>query len=641
MFQTFVGNSRRPRQVDLSGRSNNPFAVLSGLQPPNSPQSSNVAIAHAQQERRARQQERERLQAAKTIQRTWRGHASRTEVRSWCREAWDNREGIQVGMEPVQIFEYAGKEESLAQLRMLVRFASPVDLRDIHRVGHHGNRLRVSSDLASIITEDDGWMYPLLRLARIIMASVKHIRKLALLPEDLLADQLLFLSFIAARIPSHIALESHAYYSTLAEISQSINPTFWARGGNDNLLQQTILSLLEHTRINSLTAYEGFVSELLTTASLQRCLDLPTLSTSLNFTSLANCIEKLSRASSNSSFPIKTKIELLWLLAYFICIHRSQGVIAGLSIVPDARFTNIVSNLLSHLADDIGPYTDGSARSSLSSFDVFIQGEISSLVDQEAITGLLAQSKITISADKVEDQGADDTAALAGYALTLLRVFPRRGDEIRMWLHLGSVSNETAPDSRSRNSIPAIKHFWEVVSQTQIFRSISLYPRNAIAFLKLENDRQDTVKASSNTRASLKEREWTILLLFLELYTFVLKVMDDEEFMSGADSIAEHQSWTRRSALPLVQVQSLTIFLKNFAFSLYWNATEILRPEEDMNTGGLASYFGNTHAISPNQPHKETLSKADDTVITRISGMSLGYLKGLVTGLLRMIYERE
>jgi ubiquitin-protein ligase E3 C len=90
MFQTFSGSSKRARQVNLSGQNANPFAAagwggsVSGTRNP---------VANAQQERQQRQQERDRLNAAKRIQRTWRGHRAREELSNFRRKVWDEADG--------------------------------------------------------------------------------------------------------------------------------------------------------------------------------------------------------------------------------------------------------------------------------------------------------------------------------------------------------------------------------------------------------------------------------------------------------------------------------------------------------------------------------------------------------------------
>src|SRR6186713_3297297 len=92
MFQTFTGSSRRPRQVNLSGRNNNPFAAVQQTSAARG--SLPTAVVNAQQERKARQYERERLQAAKVLQKSWRGHRCRKGLREEARRQWDEQEQI-------------------------------------------------------------------------------------------------------------------------------------------------------------------------------------------------------------------------------------------------------------------------------------------------------------------------------------------------------------------------------------------------------------------------------------------------------------------------------------------------------------------------------------------------------------------
>ena len=95
MFQSFTGSSRRPRQVNLSGRTNNPFAAFPGNPSTRStPHASNPqsAVAIAQQERLQRQRDREKQNASRVIQRVWRGYRSRSGTYGIWRSEWDNNE---------------------------------------------------------------------------------------------------------------------------------------------------------------------------------------------------------------------------------------------------------------------------------------------------------------------------------------------------------------------------------------------------------------------------------------------------------------------------------------------------------------------------------------------------------------------
>jgi len=123
MFQTFSGSSRRPRQVNLSGQNLNPFASNSW-----SPSASGTqkTVANAQQEREQRRQERERLNASKRIQRTWRGHKSRRELADSRRAQWDNIKTTSA--------QSASETVLAEQALLLVAFFSPRRQDDVGRL---------------------------------------------------------------------------------------------------------------------------------------------------------------------------------------------------------------------------------------------------------------------------------------------------------------------------------------------------------------------------------------------------------------------------------------------------------------------------------------------------------------------------
>jgi ubiquitin-protein ligase E3 C len=72
----------------MSGQKNlNPFAATSWT--PNSSTSASKTVADAQAERNRRQHERDKLKAAQSIQKTWRGHAARRCLKDQRRETLD------------------------------------------------------------------------------------------------------------------------------------------------------------------------------------------------------------------------------------------------------------------------------------------------------------------------------------------------------------------------------------------------------------------------------------------------------------------------------------------------------------------------------------------------------------------------
>lgn len=87
MFPTFTGNSRRPRNVNLSGQNLNPFAATSWT--PSAGSGASKTVSNAQAERAQRQQDRDKLKAAGKIQKTWRGHRARRRLRDSRRDSFD------------------------------------------------------------------------------------------------------------------------------------------------------------------------------------------------------------------------------------------------------------------------------------------------------------------------------------------------------------------------------------------------------------------------------------------------------------------------------------------------------------------------------------------------------------------------
>lgn len=146
MFQSFSGSSRRPRQVNLSGQHIDPFAA-SGWGGP-AATGTKKTVAAAQQERQQRQQERERLQASKRIQRTWRGHKTRRELSGVRREEWDQLNS--------QI--RAGDGQSLSslvdELELFLAFFNPRNSDDIIRLQKFSDRL-LQADKDRFLLRDD------------------------------------------------------------------------------------------------------------------------------------------------------------------------------------------------------------------------------------------------------------------------------------------------------------------------------------------------------------------------------------------------------------------------------------------------------------------------------------------------------
>lgn len=281
------------------------------------------------------------------------------------------------------------------------------------------------------------------------------------------------------------------------------------------------------------------------------------------------------------------------------------------------------------------PENDEDPKYPQSPLPSFIKVELLSLVNQASISGLLARFNVDYA--KAEGAGEEDASLLASYALTLLRIFPQRGDEIRMWLYLGSLTIS------SGIQVPALKVFWQAMRSTAIFSAVRKDSKEALTILRSQIP---SVSMGVSSRETIKDREWRTILLFLELYTFVLRFTDDEEFLNGSlPSLAqptEPVSRIRESALPLEDVKQLTLFLKNLAFTTYYNAGELSDDYQQVTNGGLGTYFGTSTASRSQQPEDDAIAKhVSRRPFAGIAGMTFDYVRTIVTGVMRMLYERD
>ena len=646
MFPSFTGNARQRRQVNLSGRTNNPFA------------STQNALAQAQQERILRQQERERPPAATRIQKTWRGHKGRREARASWRQDWDHKERWEsprlpaAGEQPTwntasSWTSYVSEEECLDSLRLLVQFASPRNDEDVLRLYHFVSRYSRSMPLPPSSVPPNVWTQPFLQLARLSIATLNTKRKNPL-PYSIIDALLTFLPNLVTKVPKQLAPYSAEYFKTLADIALGHQTE------NFNLIKAAVIGLLQADTSRAASLYEGFVHEFLTVPNLPAMFgSFEDIARAIKYDLLANTLHQLLSASSQTNLlHLKSREALLWLLAYFIYFRRwAYAQKRKTADSPDVQYVSIVSRLVSFLANDISFRIDAlgsqieaasgtlaSAERPIQPLPPFVRSELLTLISQKNVSGLLAELDVTPVPESVSTGPHREASNLASYALTLLRAFPRRGDEIRMWLHRGSTSRRARTGGVE---MPAIKFFYQATSRTDIFDKISKDPHATVGMLRPDKIHGQTNGISSSIPTESRDQQWRVILLFLELYKFVLIFMDDEEFLSGSIESNSQWSYTRQSALPLEQVRQLTIFLKNLAFSMHWNAAEIAGIEETEAKISLAEYFGGSKAAQPEKGHEEPPEKFAEMSVAGVSGMTLAYMKGMVTGVLRMIYERE
>lgn len=657
MFQSFTGSSRRPRQVNLSGRNINPFASssASGRQAPHGYGAQNT-LAIAQQERLLRQQERDRLNSARLLQRTWRGYLSRKAARNAWRAEWDSNEQTRIGMkisfendDVDQIYKtvaYSSLDQCRIQLRLLLQFFEASNDSDALRLLYLSNALRKTLEEVSTMSDEEGWTSLLARLAKITLRLTQKLAsptRQSHLPGDLLLRSLCFLIDL---VPRQMARLAEEYYTVMTSLTVDVHTLSKKLGFSTDQLVATTLALLQPITADTSNAYEWFARKYLTIPDLGSHLgQLDMIASKINYRLLAKSLDSYAQGPAGKQLSNEDLESRLWLLAYFIYFRRSAVSGSSVEEAPEPEFLKVVSNLLNSVASFLSRRLE--PEDPLDNDEVqqpplhpFIEEQISSLVNQSSITGLLYKVRPSEAQNDISEAGSfvsEDAKALASYALTLLRVFPRRGDDIRMWLYLGSTTSLSPSTSQPDTRMPAIKYFWRLSSATDLFAKISRDSNGVLPLL-----RPSSGDAASNIQ---RDQDWTIILLFLELYTFLLKVMDDEEFFSNESvltGVNTTASWTRESALSLKDVKFLTLFLKNLGFTLYWNAADLNETQEVESTGSIMKYFSpSSNQNEPLPSVRELEQRNKEKGLPGVTGIPLDYFRGLVTGLLRMIHERE
>ena len=655
MFTSFTGNTRKARQVNLGGKKTNPFG------PPGSGAGSQAALDRAQQDRAQRQRERDTLNAAKRIQKVWRGHSARRDVADELRGAWDRVEESNGASHTVA---YESEDEALAQLQRLLRFASSRSDEDVRRIQHFASRqLETVKKLG--ITSSGPWPWAYLRLQRVLLVAMERLlQKTSSVQWQQVRASVVVLQFLADQIPAETSQNAEQYYRTLTHVVSTFTPILEAHNDGSDIsdtVGRAAISPMMRVTGYTLEAYEAFGIHFLTSPILgsdstspylQRFRD--SLADSINYKLLANALATFSmKTGLQSKAELKSASSRLRLLGNFIYFHRyAHNFDTPEAYAVHKDFVAVVSVLLNSLPanilDDGHPIAelseDGSEEDS-EAVSSFLREQVGSLVHQEGIGSLLAGSSQSTEAS--DDEKIDEARQLANYALALLRFFPRRGDEIRMWLYIGP----SEASGKSTRKLPAIRYFWEASKRSSVFTTIFKDSRAAIGLLKPKSsntngsDRPGTSGLTHHgfwqpaqqqvDRDAVTTDEWRVILVFLELYTFVLKVTDDEEFFtSGQKDVYSGQ--IRDSGLPLNEVKDLTTFLKNLGFTLYFNAVDITSSEENTRSNSTSLNYFNPQLMD-NQAQKEHTEPS----IGGVTGLRIDYVKGLVTGLLRMVYERD
>lgn len=225
----------------------------------------------------------------------------------------------------------------------------------------------------------------------------------------------------------------------------------------------------------------------------------------------------------------------------------------------------------------------------------------------------------------------NDASILASYTLTLMQCFPGNGDDIRMRLYLADISSPSGP-------LPAVTYFWGAMRQTTLFTTIMANEDLRLILSGTVNRREISPNESVK-----REQEWQTIILFLELYIFLLRLTDDEDFFESLATTpikSEATSRIRACGLNMDQVRCLTIFLKHLGFALYHDASHLTQ----INSLGGSHFRNADNLASPlaaQASSEESRKAAKSNVSLEFAGIDYSSLRSKVTSALRMLYERD
>ncbi|PSS03360.1 hypothetical protein BD289DRAFT_478537 [Coniella lustricola] len=608
-FPTFSGSSRRPRNVNMSGQKNlNPFAATSWT--PSASSNASKTVADAQAERRQRQHERAKLKAAEAIQRTWRGHRVRRRLRDERRVALDDLYRDSEALDPAT--------RSCQALHTVVTTLDPSRQDDRLRLERFSADLR-QSDCSALATAT------LPQLRRLTSQLLVLLR---LLSNDNVPQSIL------ATLLSICESNFRAFEDNLVTF-YTITGTY-CRNGNSN--DETSLELLKRAVLapiykdHGLEASKAFALSFLSQPDLKLFeAHVASFAEHVDMEKVSAAIVEAYAIGFGSSAPADAR---LWLLAHFIALGNcKQDMSLGSSYLNAMyiQLSSLLTELKKHHIGQRPMVPVNAAADSRKQFPSFIDRAVSSLVERDEISHIL--EKFTTNFAGSSEEEFKEASLLAAYILTLIGCFPSLSDDIRMKLYLANIPSKSGYST-------SIKFFWDAMVRTKIFALIQSDEQGSTLALLQQQDSEQTRDIKDNT---LWDREWRAILLFLELYIFVLRLTDDEDFAfpwASAAFEAGPISRLRQCMLTLPELRGLSLFLRNLAFTLYYNesdleeyASRFSQPSAPKKGAGGLLY---SSASSSSQSKK----KKQDTYNV-ISGVDFDTFRSTVTTAMRMVYERD
>ncbi|KAK0672935.1 hypothetical protein QBC41DRAFT_215933 [Cercophora samala] len=599
MFSTFTGQSTgKRRNVNLSGnRAHNPWASPATL-------GASTTVSKAAAEREKRQREKDRIKAAELIQRVWRGSRVRSHLRAQYRAAINDL------YQHSQLDPESRSAKALPLLLRSFQRRNQNDRRQLvwicHDLCDSGFRLFWSHGLERVQLD---------RLVRVLMGALQAESNLG---PDIHVVLAVFLHVLDLR-PEAIEPVLDQYYKVMANycnLALSLQQPF-------TLLSQTVtrpLSLGKFSEAFLSNAYHAFAFDFLATPDLNVFENnLGVFAADIDLDRLSDVLVSQRFEATKLNIP---KTKLLWLLAHLIALREAKQ-----QQTLHTNYLRILCSLLSVLSDhiqlagsgepdaDASPDADDVTAQS-TTLPAYVAEKLGLLTQSRAITGLLeTSSPYSLGNESASDSELGDASVLAGYVLTLITCFPNAGEEIRMRLFFSII-----PTRAGR--MPALEYLWQVMKRTFVFKSIASRLEGVVDIFKSAPQ-----PSSLNGDNDSWHQQWRTILLFLELYVFVLKLTDDADFFGilrgdkpGNEKGGEDVPRIRSSGLDLESVKQLTLFLKHLGFVLNYNMPDLL-------------------ASSTSSRSLRPATRPSMFVVT--AGLDLDKVKQMVMAAMRGLYERD
>lgn len=607
MFSTFTGNSRRPRNVNLSGQASNPFSNTSWT--PSAVSNATKTVSDAQADREKRQAERRRLKAASQIQRTWRGYRSRSTLRDQHRHDFDliyqslpdsdAFQRIYASFPLLLSFFSSNRAGDMQRLSLFVNDCNSISLQQFSNASRHPSRLQKL-------------MAKLVQALGVSVSTDNTPLELRYL--------LLLINHLATNFPFTILGSVDEYYTALAKFCQTRHDQEWVE-----IVVKSLSAPLAAGAGNNSNAYRALALRFLTTQDIHLFEEnIDRMAQSINTEKLA---KEILDSYNYKSDTLPEKDRLFWLLAHYIDLSRAQK-----SSTQNMVHLKVVFTQLSALSSDISIRINPDAPATgplVFPSSSYVSRQLLWLVDNHGISNLLHDFSTSLAQSTTQE--LEGSELLAGYILALLQSFPSRADDTRMRLFLEEIP-------AAEGQVPIVKYLWQMMTKTLVFQKLRTESERPAKILH-RYFYGNLAQPSSHT----EEQEWRIILLFLELYTFILRISDDEDFLSGiypnVISSDVPKSRTRSCSLALKDVEALITFLKNTAFALHYSVQEITQTQaalEASTKSRLDSYWGDS-SRNAEEPRGSSKSPASD-VSTKLD---LESLRAIITTTLKMLYERD